>query len=162
VASIISASGRRFVRRSTEQRPSDKEVQVILLDTIGELRAVYPLADIVFVGGSLIPHGGQSVLEPAAAGRAIITGPYTHNFDAVVKEFLRHKALVQLPEAGEKLEYPGLLTDSITDLLSDPERRRQLGDAAYQVMESNRGATEKTVDALDRAFLSADLSESIE
>jgi 3-deoxy-D-manno-octulosonic-acid transferase len=160
VASIISGSGLGFVRRSTEERPSDREVRVILLDTIGELRAVYPLADIVFVGGSLIPHGGQSVLEPAAAGRAIVTGPHTHNFDAVVKEFLMHKTLIQLPEAGDKLEYSGLLSDAFTDLLSDPERRRQLGDAAYQVMESNRGAAEKTVDALDRVFFSKDQLDS--
>jgi 3-deoxy-D-manno-octulosonic-acid transferase len=154
VAALISSTGLPFVRRSTEARPSDKEVRVVLLDTIGELRAIYPLADIVFVGGSLIPHGGQSVLEPAAAGKTIITGPHTNNFDAVVKEFLRHKALVQLPEAGEELQYPGLLGDAFTDLVSDAERRRQLGDAAYQVMRSNRGAAEKTVDALDRAFLS--------
>jgi 3-deoxy-D-manno-octulosonic-acid transferase len=62
---------------------------VILLDSIGELRAVYPLAEIVFVGGSLIPHGGQNILEPAISERAIVTGFYTMNFAAIVKELTR-------------------------------------------------------------------------
>jgi 3-deoxy-D-manno-octulosonic-acid transferase len=68
---------------------TDKHADVILLDTIGELRSAYPLAEIVFVGGSLIPHGGQSVIEPAAEGKAIVTGPYTENFVAVGERVFR-------------------------------------------------------------------------
>ncbi|MEO6049749.1 MAG: 3-deoxy-D-manno-octulosonic acid transferase, partial [Pyrinomonadaceae bacterium] len=75
VAELIKKTGFTWVRRSESASSRDKGAEVILLDSIGELRAAYPLAEIVFVGGSLIPHGGQSIYEPAAAGKAIITGP---------------------------------------------------------------------------------------
>src|SRR5437899_9515743 len=102
VAELIEKTGWKWVRRSAGGSQTDKIADIILLDSIGELRAVYPLADIVFVGGSLIPHGGQSVYEPAAAGKAIVTGPYTSNFEAAVKEFLNKDALVQLFGAADK------------------------------------------------------------
>lgn len=133
-----------FVRRSGEEREIDTTADVILLDTIGELRAVYPLAEIVFVGGSLIPHGGQSVLEPAAAGKAIVTGPHTHNFDAVVKEFLANDAIIQLPEVRDE-QIVDHLFDAIYDLLDDGERRQRMGNMALKVMIANRGATASTI-----------------
>lgn len=144
VEKLIEESGLAFARRSEIESESDKTVDIILLDSIGELRAVYPLAEIVFVGGSLIPHGGQSILEPAAAGKAIVTGPYTHNFDAVVKEFLVNKALVQLPEepSAERLY------EVFSELLQDENRRHELGRNAAAVMEANRGATSRTIKLL--------------
>src|SRR5690606_31301328 len=87
-----------YVRRSAEPTETDVEADVILLDTIGELRHIYELAEIVVVGGSFIPHGGQSILEPAAAGKAIITGPHTHNFAEAVRVFTANQALIQIPE----------------------------------------------------------------
>ena len=141
-----------YARRSSPASEADKSAQVILLDSIGELRAVYPLAEIVVVGGSLIPHGGQSVLEPAAAGRAIITGPYTHNFEAVIKEFLANRALIQLPAVrDEQLIDEIFLT--ITDLLEDTDVRRRMGNMAAKVMEDNRGATERTIELLSERLL---------
>ena len=83
------------MRRSENPSERDKTAEIILLDSIGELRAALPLAEIVFVGGSLIKHGGQSILEPAISGKAIITGFYTSNFTAAVNEFLDRNALVQ-------------------------------------------------------------------
>jgi 3-deoxy-D-manno-octulosonic-acid transferase len=137
--------------RSSEIDPIPN-ADVILLDSIGELRSVYPLADIVFVGGSLIPHGGQSVLEPAAAGAAIITGHYTHNFADAVSTFAANDALIQLPElAPEKIVDE--LFHQISDLLEDPDRRRELGRNAVSVMNASRGATAKTIDDL-RNFIS--------
>ena len=94
---------------------SDKDADVILLDTIGELRSAYPLAEIVFVGGSLIPHGGQSILEPAAEGKAIVTGPYTHNFYAVVTEFLENDAIRQTPEAPDDGQVSERLYEAFID-----------------------------------------------
>lgn len=79
VENLLRNTNYSFVRRRSEPSIADSAADIILLDSIGELRAVYPLAEIVFVGGSLIPHGGQSVIEPAMAGKAIITGPYTAN-----------------------------------------------------------------------------------
>ncbi|MFL6373281.1 MAG: 3-deoxy-D-manno-octulosonic acid transferase [Pyrinomonadaceae bacterium] len=143
VAALISSSGFGFVRRSQSQLPTDAKADVILLDSIGELKAVYPLAEIVFVGGSLIPHGGQSIFEPAAVGKPIVTGPHTANFDAAVKEFLSRDALVQL--MGTRSED---LAAALIKLLSDRAGRQSLGQNALAVMESNRGAVERTIEYL--------------
>ena len=134
-----------MVRRSAGESEADKNADVILLDSIGELRAVYPLAEIVFVGGSLIPHGGQSVLEPAAAGKAVITGAHTYNFEAVVEELISNNAIVQLPEVRDE-QVVDWLFDSISDLFEDSEARDLLGNMAAKVMAENRGATGKTVE----------------
>lgn len=133
-----------MVRRSSIKSDEDKTADVILLDTIGELRAIYQLAEIVFVGGSLIPHGGQSVLEPAAAGKAIVTGPHTHNFEAVVRELIANHAIIQLPEVRDE-QVVDWLFDSFSDLFEDSEERKLLGGMAAKVMATNRGATKKTV-----------------
>ncbi|HMQ03846.1 MAG TPA: 3-deoxy-D-manno-octulosonic acid transferase [Pyrinomonadaceae bacterium] len=136
-----------YVRRSNEPSPDDAGADVVILDSIGELRAVYPLADIVFVGGSLIPHGGQSVLEPAAAGKAIITGFHTRNFEQVVSAFLDNDAIIQLPDKnGPQIVDELFLV--ISDLIEDSEHREALGRNASAVMNANRGATAKTVSEL--------------
>lgn len=144
-----------FVRRSEEPTMLDADADIILLDSIGELRAVYPLAEIVFVGGSLIPHGGQSVLEPAAAGKAIVTGPFTHNFADAIAAFRNSNGIVQLPELPN-----GAVADELfsvfCDLFEDDERRQALGRNAASVMSSNRGATARTVEYLNLLFRIAD------
>jgi 3-deoxy-D-manno-octulosonic-acid transferase len=136
-----------YTRRSGEESDQDKTADVILLDTVGELRAVYPQADIVFVGGSLISHGGQSILEPAAAGKAVVTGPHTHNFADAVKVFLANQALIQLPESRKETIVDHLF-DAISDLIEDQGRRHELGRNAASVMTANRGATAKTLQHL--------------
>ena len=138
----------RVTRRSAAEDETDKRADVILLDSIGELRAVFPLAELVFVGGSLVPHGGQSILEPAAAGKAVITGPFTHNFDEVVKEFSARKALVKLAEAPDESGAVEELYEVFFDLLANEQKRRELGEKALSVMTANRGATAKTVKEL--------------
>lgn len=141
-----------IARRSDSEQDIDREADVILLDSIGELRSVYPLAEIVVVGGSLIPHGGQSVLEPAAAGTAIVTGYHTNNFTDAVSVFCANQALIQLPElAPEKIVDE--LFDQISDLLDDPNRRAELGRNAAAVMAANRGAAKKTIDQLRKVLL---------
>ncbi len=147
VAGIINEAGFSCARRSEPESSGDVTAEVILLDSIGELRAAYPLASIVFVGGSLIPHGGQSIFEPAAVGRAIITGPYTVNFDAAVKEFLDKAALIQLPRIAEKEIVPKL-ADACKELLSNTERRAALSANAVKTMSHNRGAVTKTLEYL--------------
>jgi len=148
VAKLLEKTGRTFVRRSQPATEADRDAKIILLDTIGELRAVYPLADIVFVGGSLIPHGGQSILEPATAGKAIITGPYTHNFKLIVKEFAERDALIQLRKVPNSSEYAEQLYEEFLDLLKNSNRRHELGSRAREAMISNQGATAKTVECL--------------
>lgn len=145
VAEIIKATGFTWVRRSEKKSGRDRVAEIILLDSIGELRAAYPLAEIVFVGGSLIPHGGQSIFEPAAAGTAIVTGPHTANFDAAVKEFLDKEALVQIERVSDK-DAVSKVAAALNALLSSAEKRNTLGANALEVMNHNRGATHRTIE----------------
>jgi len=147
VAEQIRKTGYNWVRRSEKESEQDAAAEIILLDSIGELRAIYPLAEIVFVGGSLIPHGGQSVLEPAVCGKAIVTGFYTANFAAAVAEFKSHDALVQLPQTDERY-VSEKLSEVFRKLLCDEEQREELGANALAVMRENRGATAKTIENL--------------
>lgn len=146
VADVITSTAFSYVRRSDKPSTIDRTAEVILLDSIGELRAAYPLAEIVFVGGSLIPHGGQSIFEPAAAGKAIVTGPHTANFDAAVKEFISVNALVQIDADGEA-SIPCIASE-FSRLLGHADEREQLGRNALTVMQQNRGAVDKTLEYL--------------
>lgn len=151
VAGLIAKTGFDWARRSDQESERDREAEIILLDSIGELRAAYPLAEIVFVGGSLIPHGGQSVLEPAVAAKPIVTGFYTMNFAAVVREFTEKSALVQLPEIDEN-QIAAKLSEIFAALLSDAKMRESLAANALEAVRNNQGATARTVEGL-QSFL---------
>jgi 3-deoxy-D-manno-octulosonic-acid transferase len=159
VERLVKETGFDWAKRSESESNRDKSAEIILLDSIGELRAAYPLAEIVFVGGSLVPHGGQSVLEPAIAGKPIVTGSYTMNFEAAVKEFLTDGALVQLPKLPETA-IAEKLAETFLQLLENAERRENLARNALCVMEKNRGATTKTIEYLT-VFLKANVSEYV-
>jgi 3-deoxy-D-manno-octulosonic-acid transferase len=147
VADLLRGSGQTWARRSYLAKQSDKDCEVILLDSIGELRSVYPLADIVFVGGSITPHGGHNMLEPAAAGACVVIGPHTQNFAVITRALLDDLALVQLPDLPLE-ETAQHLGSVFRELLSDDQRRRQLAENARAVCEQNRGATERTIEKL--------------
>jgi 3-deoxy-D-manno-octulosonic-acid transferase len=147
VAALLEKSGLAWARRGGPPRDGDAECEVILLDSIGELRAVYPLAELVFVGGSLAPVGGHNVLEPALSARCVVTGPHTFNFERVVASLLERDALVQMPDMPVGEVAPALAR-LFRELLSDEERRRGVGARARQVLEENRGATALTVELL--------------
>jgi 3-deoxy-D-manno-octulosonic-acid transferase len=155
-ATLLEASGLTWARRSNAPAPQDNACDVILLDSIGELRAVYPLASIVFVGGSIAHNGGHNVLEPAAAAACILTGPHTFNFKAITQAFLEAGALIQLPPATES-EAVRVLALTLSELLKDEARRLEVGLRAREVLERNRGATERMVEQL-RAILSSSSS----
>lgn len=159
VAKIIGEAGFSFARRSEDVSGTDRAADIVLLDSIGELRAIYPLGEIVFVGGSLIPHGGQSILEPAAAGKAIVTGPFMMNFEAAIKQFLEHDALLQLPQAEDPAKIPEALDDTLAELLIDKQRRIKLGENAQAVIETNRGATFRTIQALTPLLKTGEVQE---
>ena len=143
VEKLLRESKYSFVRRSQPASDEDKRADVILLDTIGELRAAYPLAEIVFVGGSLIPHGGQSVIEPAAAGKAIVTGPHTHNFASVIQAFEDGEALIKIRDQTE-------LKGALTMLLKLVDLRVSFGNNALAIMGSNKDTGTRTVKLLRR------------
>lgn len=149
VESLLKSFPYSFVKRSDPESEIDKRADIILLDTIGELRSAYPLAEIVFVGGSLIPHGGQSIIEPAAEGKPIVTGPYTDNFAAVVNEFLANNALRQTPTVSQDFQIPERLCEDFAYLLDNKEKRLELGrNAAAVVARARRGSTELTVELI--------------
>jgi 3-deoxy-D-manno-octulosonic-acid transferase len=147
VAALIEASGLSWARRSDEPRDADAACDVVLLDSIGELRAVYPLAEVVFVGGSIAPGGGHNVLEPALSARAVVTGAHTSNFKTIVAALLEQRALVQLPDTDDD-EAPRVLARALRELLGDEAKRRRTGERARAVLEQNRGATARTVELL--------------
>jgi 3-deoxy-D-manno-octulosonic-acid transferase len=144
VAALIEATPLAWARRSAAQKDSDPASDVILLDSIGELRAVFSLAEIAFIGGSIAPQGGHNVLEPAVHGVCVITGAHTSNFAAINKELLAHDALVQLPDVSNA-EAAGELATAFAQLLQDKSRCREIGQRAMSVCERNRGATERSL-----------------
>ena len=144
VAKLIADSGMTWARRSALPTDEDTTCDVILFDSIGELRAVFPLADIAFIGGSIVSHGGQNVLEPAAQGVCVITGAHTHNFAAITKALLDEDALIQLP-AVSFAEASTELASAISELLSNDNRRQAVASRARAVCDRNRGATQRTV-----------------
>ncbi len=117
---------------------------VILLDSIGELAALYATATVVFVGGSLVPKGGHNILEPALYARPIIVGPHMENFREIAETFVQRDALISLRGATDQ-ELIEELRDSLIALLQQPERARRLGEQARAVVEEHRGATAHTV-----------------
>lgn len=147
----IRETGFDWATRSETPSARDKAAEIILMDSIGELRAVFPLAEIVFVGGSLIKHGGQNILEPAIAGKPIVTGFYTMNFETIVKEFVERDAVIQLPKLDEKHAVEKL-ADVFSELLSDKKRREKLAENAAAVMRVSRGATARTIEQLKEIF----------
>jgi 3-deoxy-D-manno-octulosonic-acid transferase len=113
--------------------------RVFILDTIGELVNYYAIADIVFVGGSLVKTGGHNILEPASLGKAILFGPHMFNFRDIADLFLNNAAarLVRNPEE---------LKNNIKYLLGHPEESIALGQAAQKLILQNRGATRKNLE----------------
>jgi 3-deoxy-D-manno-octulosonic-acid transferase len=146
----IEESQRRFVRRSmlSLDAPLGENVSVLLLDTIGELAALYRLADAVFVGGSLVPAGGHNILEPAAFGKVPIFGPHMENFREMAARFLEHGAAMQVHS-------PEDLGVAWIELWQDPARRERLGAAARALVESSRGATDRCLAEIEALLAQA-------
>lgn len=147
VTALLNASNVSWARRSAPAAPSDASAQVILLDTIGELRSIFPLVTLVFVGGSIAPVGGHNILEPAMAGACIVTGANTQNFDEIVKTFIAADAIIQLRSMPES-EVAGAVAEVFADLLRDPQQRQGLAARAKALVENSRGATAFTIEVL--------------
>jgi 3-deoxy-D-manno-octulosonic-acid transferase len=144
VASLLQKSGLSWTRRTNRPDPNDANATVVLLDTIGELPATYELADIVFVGGSIVDKGGHNVLEPAAVGATVVTGAHTHNFHAIVELMNEAGALVQLP-ALESAAASDEIAYVFEKLLASPAERQELGRRAKQLITAHQGAADRTI-----------------
>lgn len=136
IEALIAARHMAWARLSGAA-PVEKDC-VLLLDTIGKLRFIYSLADLVFVGGSLVPIGGHNILEPAFFAKPIIVGPHMHNFREITQQFLLERALLQVQERAQ-------LFLCMKDLIADRGMRVDLGAAAKAVLASHQGATAKNL-----------------
>jgi len=143
VARLIDARGLSLVRFSTGEPPGAADV--LLLDTLGDLNSVYPLARVAFVGGSLVPVGGHNVLEPAAVGVPVLFGPHTEHFRELVD------ALVQAGGGARVSDAPGL-AETLGRMLSDERSSREMGERGRRLVEANRGALERSVSLLLRTI----------
>jgi 3-deoxy-D-manno-octulosonic-acid transferase len=140
VKKIIQASGLALVSRSKKEDVK-KNTQVLLGDTIGELNFLYSLSDVAFVGGSLIDHGGQNLLEPAAQGLALISGPSLRNFSDISDQLIKKQCLAVIRSSEE-------LSEKFIELVENPDVLKKSGEAAFEVFMTNRGALEKIINYL--------------
>lgn len=144
ILDLLKKSARSFVRRSTLNpggTPRSAPVDVLLLDTTGELRQFYRHADVIFIGKSLTQHGGQNILEPAAFAKPVVVGPNMENFKSIMADFLAAGAVVQI----ETLQG---LRRAVDDLLANPDKREAMGLSAARVIREQQGALKRTLDAV--------------
>jgi 3-deoxy-D-manno-octulosonic-acid transferase len=130
------------VTKRSQNIPCNAETQVFLGDSVGELISYYAVADVVFVGGSLVPIGGHNVLEPAVLKKPILTGPYMHNFMEISKIMFEMQGLIQVTNAET-------IASTVISILNDPDKAKTLGKNAYYVVEKNRGSLEKNMEIIN-------------
>jgi 3-deoxy-D-manno-octulosonic-acid transferase len=116
--------------------------QVVLVDTVGELESLYASADAAFVGGSLVPIGGHNLLEPAALGLPVLTGPHHFNGKDIARLMLDQGAALQVGNAQE-------LAAALARLLADPQERRRIGAIGRHIVESNRGSVARLLELIE-------------
>ncbi len=143
VEGVINGAGFECQRRST-LKGTVKDI--LLLDTIGELRTFYAVCDIAFVGGSLVKVGGHNLLEPAAVKKPVIFSRYMFNFKEISEALMSSGGGIMVKDKGE-------LYLQLDNLLSDPERARRMGERAFRIIEANSGAAKKTLDAIGRLIV---------
>jgi 3-deoxy-D-manno-octulosonic-acid transferase len=141
VAQLLRQLGIQFWQRSLWSGES-LAGGVLLVDTIGELAALYALAGIAFVGGSLVPRGGHNIIEAARHGVAIVVGPHTENFRDIVGLFKSHDAV--------RIVSPAELPLVFMELISNEKSRAALGQRAADTLHSQTGVTQRTADALEK------------
>lgn len=140
VAALSQRAGFKTLRRS-EQKPCPPDVQVLVVDTMGELPLFYAASDVAFVGGSLVPHGGHNLLEPAALGRAILTGPHYFNFNDITAQFLEANAALQVTDTQS-------LATTVIELLQNAQQRAQMGEAGLQLIANSQGASTRLINLI--------------
>jgi 3-deoxy-D-manno-octulosonic-acid transferase len=149
VANLIQSQGFTLTRRSTPGAPP-RDDSVVLIDTMGELRKIYSLGSVVFVGRSLVDLGtrqhGSDMIEPCALGKATIVGPFTGNFADAMRSFKASQAIVEVPDESA-------LAATLSALLLHPSEAKALGTRARSVVRAQQGATARhaqiVLDALD-------------
>lgn len=134
VAGLLATSSIRFMRRSAM---NEDAVDILLLDTFGELAKIYRYATVAFVGGTLVPIGGHNPIEPAAHGVPVCFGPSMSNFREIAQVFLRNEAALEVPSAAAAIDFAA-------GMFEDSERQTAWGSRARQTVLQNRGASART------------------
>jgi 3-deoxy-D-manno-octulosonic-acid transferase len=143
----LLAAGMNAALRSRDEPVTDR-LDVYIADTLGELKGFMREAALVFMGGSLVPRGGQNILEPAQLGKAVVTGPHTFTFEAEVEALQAADALVRVDNADQ-------LTDAFRRLLAEPGRAAEIGENARRLCEARAGIADVYAAELERlGFLS--------
>ncbi len=146
VARLIRDKGFRPIRRS-KTKPAGYEYSsggdVILLDTVGELSSIYSTAELVYIGGSLSPHGGQNILEPAYYKKPVIFGNYMDNFRDISRKIIEAGGGIMVESEEE-------LYSNLARILASPEEGARLGEKGYQVILQNRGALKNNIDLVKK------------
>jgi 3-deoxy-D-manno-octulosonic-acid transferase len=154
VAELLARRGVKFARRSgkasgAEARlPSD--APVLLVDTVGELATLYASADVAFVGGSLVPTGGHNLLEPAALGLPVLTGPSYFNGKEIAQLLLARGAALEVKSAVD-------LAAVLQRLLADPATSKQIGSIGREIIAANRGSVAKLLGLIEPWLPGAEL-----
>lgn len=141
VADSLSRAAVCFTRRSTGVEPGGA-TQVVLVDTVGELGALYAAGDVAFVGGSLVPIGGHNLLEPAALGLPVLTGPSYFASNDIARLLIAQGAALEVADARE-------LAAALARLLGDPAERQRMGAIGRRIVESNRGSVARLLDLIE-------------
>lgn len=127
----------------SEIRVPPPECQCLVVDAMGELQGYYAAADVTFVGGTIEPLGGHNLLEPAALGKPLLIGPHTDNVAEIAAQLLAAGAALRV---NDRLE----IADAALRLLTDPAARDRMGQAAFRLVESGRGALKRTLAEIER------------
>jgi 3-deoxy-D-manno-octulosonic-acid transferase len=133
------------VQYRSDMQPVDKNTQVWIGDSMGELLAYYAAADLVFIGGSLLPLGGQNLIEPASLGIPVLMGPSTYNFSDASDKAFKSGAAIQVSDADD-------MVDKINRLLVDENRRKMMSKAALEFSKEHRGASLRIVEMIVRTL----------
>ena len=144
VAALLNQHHIPFQRRSDNQ-PVAASTQVVLGDSMGEMFAYYAACDIAFIGGSLLPFGGQNLIEACAVGKPVIIGPHTYNFTQASILAVAQGAAVRVPDADS-------LAGTLQQLFMQPDKVAQMSTAGLAFVNANRGATEKAVATINQAI----------
>ncbi len=140
VAQLIEKRGIKMQHRSDNQA-IDSDTQIVLGDSMGEMFAYYQACDMAFVGGSLLPLGGQNIIEACAVGKPVIVGPHTFNFADAVNNAVTCGAALQVENAEAVVR-------AANQLLSEPARREQMARAGLAFSQAHRGATARTMELI--------------
>lgn len=147
VAALLTQRSLRFQRRSANETIA-ADTQIVLGDSMGEMFAYYTACDLAFIGGSLLPYGGQNLIEACIVGKPVIIGPHTYNFTQASELAVESGAAVRVQEASS-------LAQAVQNLFSNPGRMADAGKAGQRFVSANLGATERALGLVIQAMKSA-------